>query len=244
MDISIITSIYKSESFLAKYLRRVESLQKNVQRFNMDSEVILVANDITHEEEELLIKNKITNLKIIRVPRETLYSSWNRGIREAKSEIIAFWNVDDIRFVKALVNGIRLIKNGRQLVYFSFISIGIMKYTLFNKKMTIQFPIFRKTKMVPYNRELFMKGCMCGPFFIFQRSLIDIIGSFDETFTIAGDFEWFARASYHNINFEGINNIGGIFYIHSANISGSNTNVHIKENSEVMDRYYAKREII
>ena len=43
--------------------------------------------------------SKITRgLSKIKVPREGLYKSWNRGIKLAKGEYITIWNVDDIRY--------------------------------------------------------------------------------------------------------------------------------------------------
>ena len=240
MDVSIITSIYKSELFLSKYLRRIKSFREKVIKHELNIEFILIANDISILEEKILKDRPITNFKILRVKRETLYASWNRGIREASADIIAFWNVDDIRFPKALFNGANEIKKGAGLVYFSFISFGVIKISLFIKKKRLPFLYVKKNNVPPYNRDLFMKGCICGPFFMFHRSIIDKIGPFDENFVVAGDFDWFAKAAFMNITFKAIRTIGGIFILHSGNISGSNSLIQAKENAEVTNRYFNK----
>lgn len=241
MDVSIITSLYKSELFLSKYINRIEFFNKKISKYKIGIEFIIVANDISIEEENELAKCRLTNLKILRVPRETLYASWNRGIREASSDIISFWNVDDIRFPKALFNGVNEIQKGVGLVYFSYFIFGINKVTFFNKKIRLPFFIFRKVNAVPYNRELFMKGCLCGPFFMFHRTVIDKIGSFDETFIVAGDYDFFAKAAFNNILFKNNKSIEGIFIIHSNNICGLNSRIQSKENAEVLNRYFNKK---
>jgi hypothetical protein len=236
-EISIITSIYKSELFLSKYLRRIESFQKKGIKLKLAIEFILIANDISIIEENILWEHQIDNLKTIRVPRETLYASWNRGIREASSEIITFWNVDDIRFPKALLKGIHELRKGVQFVYFSFIIIGTIRLSVFNKKMNFPVPYIKNVMATPYDRKIFMKGCLCGPFFMFHRSVFDKIGPFDETLIVAGDFDWFARAAYMNVTFQGIRTIGGIFFTHSGNLTVTNTKVQADENNTILNRY-------
>jgi GT2 family glycosyltransferase len=240
MDISIITSLYKSERFLSRFISRIGSFNKSILKYNIETEYIIIANNTSNEEEIILARCRLPNLKIIRIPRETLYASWNRGIREASSEIIAFWNVDDIRLPGALYLGVDEIRKGAELVYFSFIIFGITRISLFNKRIKFPFLVFKRVKSIPYSRDLFIRGCLCGPFFIFNRNIIGKIGFFDESFTIAGDYEWFARASCNNIKFKNIDQTGGIFIVHSNNISGINHQIHVNENESVINKYLNK----
>jgi hypothetical protein len=240
MDISIVTSLYKSELFLLRYLVRIKSFNRSLSKMDINCEFILIANDINIKEEAIITKCKLSNMRVVRVPRETLYASWNRGIREASSDIIVFWNVDDIKFPKAVLSGVNDIRKGAELVYFPFFMFGIGKVTFLKKRIRFPFLILRKINVLPYNRELFMKGCMCGPFFMFNRKVVDKIGPFDESFTIAGDFEWFARASFNNVIFKKSNRNGGIFFVHFNNISGNNYQIHVNENQEVSNRYSDK----
>jgi glycosyltransferase involved in cell wall biosynthesis len=238
MDVSIITSLYKSENFLPAYFRRIETFAKKVSRTNIDLEFILIANDINSEEEKIIVRWHIPNLKILKVNRETLYASWNRGILEASSDILVFWNVDDIRFPGALYKGIDEIGKGAQLVYFSFIMMGLSRILLFRRRISVPFYNLKRTKALPYNREDFMKGCMCGPFFMFHRTVFETIGPFDETFVVAGDFDWFARAAFMNIKFKELSVIGGVFFTHSGNLTVKYSKIQADENKTVLNRYY------
>jgi GT2 family glycosyltransferase len=237
MDISIITSLYKSELFLERYLKRVRLLVRKIEESDLQIEFILIANSISKAEESILKKNNIPNIRVVRVQRETLYASWNRGIREATSGTIGFWNVDDIRFSTAIIKGFKEIKKGSQIVYFPFLILGISKILLFNKKISIPLLLFKIVKAIPYKRELFVTGCMCGPFFIFKKSILEYIGPFDESFIVAGDFEWFARAAFKNVKFATIKSCGGIFFTHYSNLTVKNPQIQTLENEIVLKRY-------
>lgn len=238
MDVSIITSLYRSEKFLPSYFRRIDSFARKVLKSDIDLEFILIANDLSIEEEKIIEKWHISNLKILKVKRETLYASWNRGILEASSEILVFWNVDDIRFPGALYRGIEEIRKGAQLVYFSFIMMGLSKISLFKRKVSAPFYNLKRIKALPYNREAFMKGCMCGTFFMFHRTVFETIGPFDESFVVAGDFDWFARAAFMNIRFKELSVIGGVFFTHSGNLTVKYSKIQADENNTVLNRYY------
>jgi GT2 family glycosyltransferase len=239
-EISIITSLYKSESYLNRYLKHAKNLYDNLSSYGITTEFILIVNDVNEKEKDHLSQIELQNLKLIYVPRETLYSSWNRGVREASSNVIAFWNVDDIRFTRAIFNGYNEILTGNQIVYFSFYILGFTKVYILKKRIRILFFIFKKSKMAPYDREKFMKGCMCGPFFMFHREVFDIIGPFDESFIVAGDFDWFARAAKMDISFKYLKNIGGIFFTHFRNLTILFSKTQTEENNLVIERYYNK----
>jgi hypothetical protein len=239
-EISVITSLYKSESFLRRYLKHAFALQRNLSSHGIITEFILIINDVNEKERMILESAEIKSLKCIYVPRETLYASWNRGVREASTNTILFWNVDDIRFSDAVLKGYNEIINGAQLVYFPFFIIGFTRVFIFKKRFRLPFFIFKKSKTVPYNRKQFMKGCMLGPFFMFHSKVFDQIGPFDETFTVAGDFDWFARAAYMNIDIKYLKNAGGLFLTHFKNITIIFSKLQAEENDLVLKRYYLK----
>ncbi len=181
--ITLITSLYRSEKFLPAYIKDVEAFHKASEGITL--ELIIVANDITEKEKELLSSlSKHEWIRVIEVPRENLYASWNRGVREAKGEYIGFWNVDDQRFPDALIAASEEFKKGAELVYFPFLYkryVSIAGIDILAKKKIIDPPLF--------NKESFRHGMHAGPFFLFKKELFDKNGPFDESFKIAGDFD-------------------------------------------------------
>lgn len=237
-DLTIVTSLYKSEAFIEKYIKRAENFQLKLLKKGVTVEFVIIANDISDLENRLLLSCKIKNMKLIRVKLETLYASWNRGVREAESQAICFWNVDDIRFPKAIPLGLKELKKVANIVYFDFFISGwykINKFRSFIKRPLLY--MFKKVSPIEYNRKRFVSEMHCGPFFMFSKNAIITNGYFDEQFLIAGDFEWCARAAYNSLSFKKISCISGIFQYHGNNLSGSHKNQHIIENGLVILRY-------
>lgn len=239
MDISIITSLYKSNIFLRDYCKRVLKVLSGLKHSGLDVELLIVANEPDQAELEILdTLNCLENIRIIVVPREKLYASWNRGIKEATGRVIGFWNVDDIRFVKAIEKGFKNIMYGADLVYFPFLVKGWMTLNSFKRIARIKIFRFKYIAAKEYNREEFQAGMHCGPFFIFNKDLISKVGFFDEQFLIAGDYEWCARAAYLKSKIKRNSHLAGIFQYNENTISGmKNTNLQIIENEVVFHRY-------
>lgn len=228
--ISIVTSLYKSELHLPYFLRNAKKVHSDFKNRNVVFEHILIANDYS-EEEKNFIENSGLNFKIISVPRETLYASWNRGTRESTYKHITFWSVDDIRFTKAFVKGEEKLAEGFHATYFPYI---YKRYTyLFGIKILIMIKIINQ---INYDRNLFKVGMYAGPHFMFTKEAFDINGKFDETFKIAGDFDWWSRAAKNNLKIAKNNTLSGVFNNDGRTLSGSKNNLQKKENSIVINR--------
>jgi len=151
----------------------------------------------------------------------------------SSGKAITFWNVDDIRFGKALINGYKKILDGADVVYFPFIIISKHKYFKY-----IPIPKIYLDYPQKFNRELFRTGMFCGPFFMASRSAFDNIGLFDEQFRIAGDMEWCIRAADKKQIFKYDLAIAGLFIRHGNTLSGNkNNNLQEIENQVIYRRY-------
>ncbi len=230
--ISFITSLYKSEKYLKKYLSNIEYFSNHLKQKGIDFEFIIISNNPNGNEKNIL--NKLTNnnkfVKLYFIPRESLYASWNRGISLSRGEIIGFWNVDDKRYPKPIFSALKLFSNGTGLIYFPFIYkryIKILNYPLLVKKITVKPPIFDK--------KIFTRGMYCGPFFMFTKKLFEQVGPFDKKFKIAGDFDWCVRAAKIT-NFSLCDEIAGEFRNEGTSLSGSKNKIHQEENKIILDK--------
>ena len=105
MAISLITSLYRSEKHLPDYIKRVQSVAAQV---DIPLEIVLVANDATETEHQLLAtlqQNATFPVTLIHTERENLYASWNRGFEAAQFDILGSWNVDDVRTAEGILAG-------------------------------------------------------------------------------------------------------------------------------------------
>jgi GT2 family glycosyltransferase len=232
--LTLITSLYKSEKYLKNYLKSVIKFAQYFQSSKIKWELIIIINSPSEKEREIISALKKYNwINYLEVDREPLYATWNRGIKMARYNNIGFWNVDDIRHPRAAVDGLKLLEQGADLVYFPFTikwRFNILSFSVPIKKKDI--------KPIHFNKENFGKGMHCGPFFIFKKSLYQQVGPFDEQFKIAGDFDWCVRASKKTDKFSLSAFNGGLFRVDGQGLSAGSKKRFILENNIVLARHH------
>lgn len=232
--LTIITSLYKSEKYLTKYLKNVSFFAIFLTAKKINFELIIIANSPSEKEKkQCAILKKYDWFKFIEVQQEPLYASWNRGINMAKYDNIAFWNVDDIRFPEATIESLNLINKGAEIVYFPFMIKWYLN--LFNISFLVK---KNNIKPIPFNQKMFTEGMHCGPFFMFTKKTYNKVGPFDEQFKIAGDFDWCVRAAKITNAFALAKNSAGIFRVDGQGLSAGSKKRFILENNIVLARHH------
>jgi len=198
-----------------------------MQKSGVAWELIVIGNDLSNFERKIIFefKEKKDFVKFFEVEREPLYTSWNRGVKLAIYDILGFWNVDDERFSGSVLDGIKKILDDKfNLVYFPFIYKRYLK--LFGCNILVKKIIIKPSS---FNKEIFKKEMHIGPFFIFTKNFFNKVGCFDESFKIAGDFDWQVRAADYNEFFLS-DNVAGIFRNDGSGLSGRKDVQQKKEN--------------
>lgn len=212
-DISLITSLYRSEAYLPQYIQHVRDVATTLHKAHITLEIVIVVNDATPAEEQLLQTLQAAvaaPVQVISVPRETLYASWNRGINAAQGDILGFWNVDDLRTADGLLDGYRRFHADDTLYLVDF------PFFLHDANGEIA---FHDTQFNPVN---FSPKAVAAPFFLFRRTLYEQAGSFNENFRITGDYEWSKREIVRQTRYVLSDTIAGKFLIHDTNLSTGN----------------------
>lgn len=231
VDLTIVTSLYRSELFLPQYIERLLDVAQDLKSVALELEVLLVVNDVTTAERALI--NALTlaskDVFVVRpmfVSLEPLYASWNRAIEVAQGYSIGMWNVDDVRTSAALIEGVKRIRNGCRLIDFS--------YELVKKSGSGTSDKRHHYSAFPYDVEGNnpLDRLRTGPFFMFERTLYHEVGPFDSRFRIAGDFEWQVRAS-RICDFCRSHVLAGDYFIHGDNLSTGNL-LPVEENIVLM----------
>ena len=206
----------------------------------VDFEIIVIANDPTAA--ELAFAEKLRPqgwFRFIGVKREPLYASWNRGVGLAKGEFIGFWNADDGRRAEAVIEGIGLFSAGADLVNFPF---TVRRYlNIFNLSV---FVWYRYIAPPEYERTEFTRSMHCGPFFMFKKSLYNLVGPFDEQFRIVGDFDWCVRAAKVTDKFVLAKKNAGSFRVDGGGLSSGGKSAHTAENNVVYLRHGVTEKIL
>jgi GT2 family glycosyltransferase len=230
--ISVITSLYNSNEYIKNYIKSVEGFSIYLTKNNINHEFIIISNS-PNEEERFKLKeieeNTDIKSRIIICERESLYATWNRGVREAQYLNITFWNVDDIRFPNAIIDGLNKLKENVDIVYFPFIYKRYI--TILRLKILAKIKIF---KTIEFDKNLFSRGMRVGPFFMVKKDVFNKVGYFDENFKIAGDFDWIVRAAKADMIFKKSDILGGIFTNDGNTLSGSKDQLQQEENKRIL----------
>jgi len=211
VKISVLVSLYHGEIFLRGFFKHLAAIQ------NPETlEIVIIHNEPSDYEIELIqsskkeIKAKIVHHIVDR--RETLYKSWNRGIKLASGRYITIWNVDDVRLPDSLARQARILDEESDLDFTYGDQIDIQSYGE-TKGVRIIVPEYAE------NPGLFLTGFYIGSFPMWRRSLHDVAGYFDEQFRSAGDYDFFVRAARNRAGGKTAGVLG--YYLASQGISKS-----------------------
>ena len=231
--VSAIVSTYKSQKFMEGRLKDLLN-----QTIGERLEIIVVDSN-SPENEKAIVERYMKdhkNLKYIRTEeRETIYKAWNRGIHAASGKFITNANTDDrLRPDAFQIMADELEKNPETgLVYADFFITGY-------ENMDFYGHIRSGYSIKPdYSPGIMLSGCHMGPQPMWRKSVHDEIGYFDDSFTSAGDYEFWCRlaTSYpmrHIPDFLGL-------YLHNhSGIANSNLQTGSREAESVMQMYKDK----
>jgi len=229
--ISITSSLYQTEQFLPEWKQRLFTFNKQANKIGLDFEINAIANEPSEAELEILNDlAKESWFKLHIVPRESIYASWNRGVGLATAPVCTFWNVDDNRNPEAILDGLKLTETGADVVYFPFTYkryLPILGYDVLVKKVVFTPPLFDPVQ--------FSKEMHCGPFFLFTKDFYQKIGPFNESFRIAGDFDWCVRAAKEG-NIMRSEIVAGVFEKRPGTLSGGRNPLQAEENARIMKK--------
>jgi len=227
--ISIITSIYRGEEFIRRFLESLLS-----QTCLQSCEIIFVLNESSSAERNLIEEFTQTQLipctSIFLDKRENLGASWNRGILVAKGKYISFWNVDDIRTENSLAAQLATLESNPDMVitYGDFFETNSMDQSDKEKYLT---PEFNKIIF----RRRFATG---GPFLLISREMFLKHGYFDEQLKVALDYEYILRLTSLGEKFKKTPGIMGYFLNQHSGLSTTvNTTASDVERDVIYHRY-------
>lgn len=237
--ISLITSLYRSDKYLDSYIKNLKKVSSVLLSHDIVFELIIVANNSTNKEQSLQSLSSEIKCKFIDVKREPLYASWNRGVLAASGDVVGFWNVDDVRYSEALIESVKLFKDGADFVYFPYLIrwyVDLFGLPILVKEKSVCLESFKKSD--------FLNSMPFSSFWLVRRDLFEQVGYFDEQFKIAGDFDWTIRAAKFTDKFHLVNNSAGIFRVDGGGLSSGSRNIaRVVENNVICLRHGIKGKI-
>lgn len=179
--ISVIVAVYNGGNTLQ------QCIDSFARQTYPNKELIIIDGGSKDGTVELLKKNNNSINYWISEPDHGIYNAWNKGLQQAKGEWICFLGADDYFW-----NGLVLEKMGERLAKIpADVRVVYGQIMLLSNEGESLYPIggawqeakgcFRQVMSIPH------------PGLMHRRSLFEQRGVFDESFRIAGDYEFLLR---------------------------------------------------
>jgi len=229
-SVSAIISTYKSEKFIEG---KIQDLLN--QTIGNQLEIIIIDSNSPENAKTIVTKyaQKHKNIKYIRTEkRETIYKTWNRGIKEAHGKFITNANTEDRLKPDAFEILVDELNRNSDiaLVYGDFFITNCENQDFFDH---IRCGYSIKSD---YSPEIMLSGCHMGPLPMWRKSVHDEIGYFDENLQSAGDYEFWCRLAT-KYSMKHINKFIGLYYHNPKGIVNNKSN---NETSLIKEKYKDK----
>ena len=182
--LSLIVSTYRSEQFLPQFFVNILGLKDL-----FDLEVVIIMNDPSCGEIECIEKmldnycqtNLKEKIKIIKVDREPLYCSWNRGLEISTNETILITNIDDYVYPDAISDILRGMNKDKKFI------LGSGPMDTLNKDK------FLLSQQQNQNiQDIHM--CFISGAFVFKKNDLTRNMYFNEKYSIVADYDFQLQA--------------------------------------------------
>ncbi len=190
--VSAIVSTYNSEKFIDGCLK--DLVEQSL--YSQGKMEIVVVNSASEQNEEAVIKRYMAQYDHIKyIPceqRETIYAAWNRAICAAEGKYITNANADDRHHPQMLEKLAAVLERNPDKcgAYSNFYKTVVENSQWHNKGEGL-----RNDERPDFDRQKLLEGYYLGPQPMWRKSLHDEFGLFDESFKVAGDYEWGLRVS-------------------------------------------------
>jgi glycosyltransferase involved in cell wall biosynthesis len=213
--VSAIVSAYNSERFLRGCIDDL----LNQTLYAQNRLEIIVINASEQRGDTLILRDYLRQsipLQIITTPREPLYTSWNRGIRLATGDYITNANTDDRHRPDALEMLADTLDSQPSVgVVYADCYVTNTENAVWDKPYTIvqEAPYGTGRLNWPtFDRQRLTQQCYIGPQPLWRRSLHQQFGLFDESYMVAGDYEFWLRLAAYGVEFQRVAEVLGLFY--------------------------------
>ena len=190
LKISVLTSLYNCINHLENFVVHLVNFSS---KYN-DIEFLVLHNEPSSEELKIFERYRSQlgeNVRHITIPqRESLYASWNRGIKLSQGDYVTIWNVDDLIIPEAILKVVKFMDSKPDVMLVYGNQVNIIKLGCNLKKKLVQPP---RVKDNLCSKFLAMRSYYPGTFMVWRKALHDVIGFFDEQFFSGGDFDFWIR---------------------------------------------------
>ena len=152
-----------------------------------DIELIVIDGGSSDGTQDLLrLHDDDPNLRWLSEPDDGVYSAVNKGLRLAEGDIVAYLNTDDRYFAHSVETAVRCLVEHPEA---GFVYGDLLRWHL-------EEDVGELTFYPPFSSGYLRRGRLISqPTVFLRRSLVAEAGFFDESFRLAADIDYWARAA-------------------------------------------------
>ncbi len=187
--VTAIVSTYNSELYFKGCL---ENLLAQTLYLNGQLEILIIDSGSQQNEGKyaLEFQKKYPHIQYLRTSRETLYAAWNRAIKLSQASYLTNANTDDRQHSHAFEIMAQVLDARTEgVVYSDALLTHVENETFSQNTANVHW------KLPDFNLRQALIDCPFGCQVMWRRTLHESVGSFDESYCVAGDYEFFLRAS-------------------------------------------------
>ncbi len=231
LRVSAIVSAYNSEAFLEGCL---EDLVSQTLFSRGELEIIVIDSGSTQNEHAIVdaFQRRYGNILYVRTAeRESIYQSWNRGLRLAASEYVTNANADDRHRRDALEKLAACLDEHPSiaLVYADSLITSVPNDTFERTQAPLRFD------WPAYSYEELEQHCIIGPHPMWRKRLHQQYGYFDERYVSAGDYEFWLRIGKTE-SFYRYPDTLGLYYYNAGGVQYA-SGAAVREHHEIIAGY-------
>lgn len=215
--VSAIVSAYNAEKFIRG---RIDDLMAQT-LFKEDELEIIVVNSASKDTTGMILEREyLPHITLIQTPfRESMYAAWNRAIKLAKGDYIVPANCDDrLRddACEVMAAFLDYDEATDMVCPDSYVTAVANAKWVWGEAVSHEPPyVTGRLDFVNSPHDL-TEQCLIGNTPMWRKALHEAIGYFDESYLIAGDYEWALRVEAHDYGITYLPDVVGLFYFHPS----------------------------
>ena len=214
IKVSAIVSAYNAAQFIRG---RIDDLMAQTLFKEDELEIIVVNSASTDSTGMILEREYLPHITLIQTPwRESMYAAWNRAIKLAKGDYIVPANCDDRFHPDSLrVLAMRLDEHPDTGLACADSIVTTTPNAHWDERFAVcQEPPYERGILgfPPPDALTLTQACVIGNAPMWRKALHEAIGYFDESYLIAGDYEWALRLAANDVKMDKYPAPPGLFY--------------------------------
>lgn len=222
--VSVITVCYNADEFIENAINSIlKQTYKNL-------EYIIIDGASTDNTISVINKYKSKIAFFLSEPDNGIYEAMNKGIKAATGDILYFLNSDDLLYDEYVIeNVVKIFEKNKDL-------------ELIYGPIIIRDPTTNESFIKLNDRitkSFFIYNGICQQSTFYKADVFKKCGQFNDTYKIAGDYEWFLRAFYkYNIKRQYYESIIAIYNNGGISSTDEFSSLHTKERAKVIKEYF------